>query len=76
MSEFSQADLTCALSDYRAVVAEAMEVVNAWHEELEAGESPSTAQITAFQAGVAALNERAKRAWDHYCQIGALLYRL
>lgn len=53
-----------------------MEVANAWHEELEAGELPSTAQITAFQARGAALNERVKLAWDHYCQVGALLYLL
>jgi hypothetical protein len=76
MSLFSEADLSDALIQYRTAVAEAMDVTTAWHEDLEAGRLPSVGQITEFQSRVGALNEKARQAWDHYCHVGTLLYRL
>lgn len=76
MDTFSQVDLSRALDDYRNAVAEAAETANAWHTMLEAGEIPSTAQVTEFQVQGAVLHEKVKRTWDHYCRIGALFYRL
>jgi hypothetical protein len=76
MSVFSPADLNNALYEYRAVVAEVMEVTTAWHKDLEDGRLPSAGNITEFQSHVGALTEKARQAWDHYCQMGAFLYRL
>ncbi|CAE6754646.1 hypothetical protein [Paraburkholderia aspalathi] len=76
MSVFSQADLDTALSEYRAVVAEVMKVTTAWHGDLEEGRLPSAGEITEFQSCVGALNEKARQAWNHYCQVGTFLYRL
>ena len=73
---FTQDDLSSALDDYRAALAEAVKVTTAWHGDLEAGWLPSSGQITDFQLRVAALNEKAIQAWSHYCQVGTFLYRL
>jgi hypothetical protein len=76
MALFTQEDLRRALDDYRTALAEVVEVTTAWHENLEAGGSPSSGQVTEFQLRVATLNVKAVQAWSHYCQVGAFLYRL
>ena len=76
MSIFSQMDLANALNDYRSAVAEAVEVAKAWHERLEAGAAPSTAEVSEFQSRGAALNAKVVQTWDRYCHISTLVYRL
>lgn len=76
MSVFSPADLSDALSEYRAVLAEAVEVTTAWHKDLEDGKLPSAGEISAFQSRVGALNEKARQAWEHYCHVGTFVHRL
>ncbi|WP_069262056.1 hypothetical protein [Paraburkholderia nodosa] len=76
MSTFSEADLADALSDYWSAVSEAVEVAKAWHEKLEAGAAPSAAEVSEFHACGDTLNKRVAQAWDRYCHISALMYRL
>ncbi|MEM5402747.1 hypothetical protein [Paraburkholderia unamae] len=62
---FTQVDLRSALDDYRTALAEVVGVTTVWHEDLEAGGSPSSGQIAEYQLRVSALNEKAVQALSH-----------
>lgn len=76
MGELSKADLDAALSDYRAAAVEAVEAARAWHAKLEAGATPSAAEVSEFHSLGASLNERVTQTWARYCYVSALAYRL
>lgn len=76
MSEFSQADLDRALSEYRARLTEAVAYATAWHDRLENGIPPSSGEISEFTVRSGQLNAEVAQAFDNYSQVAAHHYHL
>jgi len=76
MSEFSQADLERALSEYRERLAEAVAYATAWHDRLENGIPPSSGEISEFTVRSGQLNAEVAQALENYSQVAAHHYHL